>query len=240
MKVDVVFLPALLRPEHLAGRAVVVLDVLRATTTMIAALAAGVKEIHVFEDLESAVRGKQHAEPSALLCGERDCVAPPGFDLGNSPRAFDAAMHSGRTVLMSTTNGTRAIAATRTAAETLIGALTNASAVAHYLAQRQMDVTLLCAGTAGQIATEDIIGAGAIVHGLQTADIEPKSDAVDIALRLFESSENDLRGVLRTSRGGRNVIAAGLEPDIDFAANLNSCDIVAHARDLRVTRAAAC
>src|SRR4051794_13919669 len=104
MNLDVAFLPRDLDPATLTARAVVVFDVLRATTTMTAALAAGVEAIHVAPDVPAA--RVRHADwtldPKPLLCGEHRCLAPAGFDLGNSPGAFSPP-HAGRTLIMSTT-----------------------------------------------------------------------------------------------------------------------------------------
>src|SRR3954453_15618546 len=98
MPVDVLLTPRDMEPEGLPDRAVVVFDVLRATTTMTAALAAGVAEIHVFGDVAS-VRQAAKTAGRPLLCGEERCLAPAGFDLGNSPGGFDSA-HRGRIVFM--------------------------------------------------------------------------------------------------------------------------------------------
>jgi 2-phosphosulfolactate phosphatase len=235
MKVDVVFLPALLKPEHLRDRAVVVFDVLRATTTAIAALTAGVSEIRIFEDAESAMRAACSFNGPRILCGERDCLPPPGFDLGNSPASFDAKLHKDKTVFMATTNGTRAIVAAQEAKELLTGALVNASAVARHLLPRKVDgITLLCAGTAGEIATEDVIGAGAVLNSLLHQQPRPDlelTDSARIALSLFRLSETNLPRALRDTRGGRNVIAARLDSDIDDAAALDTSRIVPRVRD---------
>src|SRR6267142_7233593 len=120
MRVDVVFLPSDLKPHHLEGRVVVVLDVLRATTTMTAALQAGIAEIFVYPDIESVRQAKKQM-PAALACGEQNCLKPDGFDLGNSPGDF-GEQHNGKRLLMSTTNGTKAILAARGAARIFAGA----------------------------------------------------------------------------------------------------------------------
>jgi 2-phosphosulfolactate phosphatase len=231
MDIDVLLLPRDLTAAHLDGSVVVVFDVLRATTTIAAALAAGVKEIRVFGDLREAQGAAAlHADAAGrVLCGEANCLPPPGFDLGNSPGAFSPDLHTGRTVYMSTTNGTRAIVAARAAPVVLAGALVNASAVAGAVAGHWPGtaVSLLCAGTGGAVAMEDVLGAGAVMDALSTvSNVTPASDVALMALRLFRSTRSDLRTVLAESRGGRNVIAAGLGPDIDFAARLNALDVV--------------
>src|SRR3954468_11755989 len=169
MRVDVDLLPSELIPEDLDYRVVVVLDVLRATTTMAAALQAGVQEIHVYPDIES-VREAKRQMPDALACGEQNCLKPGGFDLGNSPGDF-AGQHLGKTLLMSTTNGTKAILAARWADRILTGAIVNAQAVAAIIRQSNTDVTLLCAGTNGEVAPEDVIGAGAILAYLPEVEL---------------------------------------------------------------------
>src|SRR5438045_2629948 len=164
MTAEVIFLPSHLKPGQLEGRIVVVLDVLRATTTMITALAYGVREIRIFPDTTSARQAAKSAE-GAILCGEENCLKPADFDLGNSPGDLNIE-HSGSTLFMSTTNGTRAILAARGSAKVLIGALVNATAVANELRRLRSNVILLCAGTHGQVAMEDVIGAGAILNSL--------------------------------------------------------------------------
>jgi 2-phosphosulfolactate phosphatase len=223
-----------LTPEHLQDKAVVVFDVLRATTTIATALAAGVREIRICQSIAAAIEAARgwNTSPRPLLCGEVDCLAPPGFDLGNSPGAFHRQNYEGRTLCMSTTNGTRALAAASTARALLAGALVNAAAVAQRLDQLSLDVTLLCAGTNGAMAMEDVIGCGAVMEELEKLrSVEAASDAAKMALRLFTASKADLRAALADARGGRNVIAAALNEDVDYAARLNSLDVVGVVRD---------
>jgi 2-phosphosulfolactate phosphatase len=227
MNVEVILLPRDLKPVNLEGRTVVVFDVLRATTSMTAALAAGLREFRIFGDTGSAAAARKNFTGPALLVGEEKAIRPPGFDLGNSPGAFTPELCSGRTGFISTTNGTRAIIAARGAADMYIGALVNASAVARVVADRGLNVTLLCSGTQGQISMEDVLGCGALINALaQHTPIIPDSDMVHIARRLFQSARNDLPTALRESKGGHNVIGVGLEPDIDFAARLDSISVV--------------
>jgi 2-phosphosulfolactate phosphatase len=223
MRLDVALLPRDLDPQLLASRAVVVFDVLRATTSMTAALAAGVGEIRVFANVADARKdaGCIGLYPKPLLCGEENCLPPKDFDLGNSPGDFDRSLKD-RTLFMSTTNGTRAIIAAAEAKLLLVGALVNASAVAKVLADSKLDVILLCAGTNEKVAMEDVIGAGAVLAALKRlGEVEEESDAARMALRLFEVSKNDLKGALSSGAGGRNVINAGLAADIEFAASLD-------------------
>jgi len=222
MRLDVVFLPKDLQPEYLNRRAVVVFDVLRATTSMTAALHGGASEIQVYPNTNAALAASFAFKGSRLLCGEEQCLPPPGFDVGNSPGAFVPDLCASRTILMSTTNGTRAIYAARGASEIFIGALVNAAATAQAVLAAKLDTTLLCAGTNGAVAMEDILGAGAVIDEIERlAEITPQSDCVAIARQLFHSCRDNLLLHLRQTRGGQNIIRARLEPDLEFASRLN-------------------
>ena len=226
MKIDVVLLPRDLKPEHLKDRAVAVFDVLRATTTMTAALAAGVEEIRLFGDLASAKSAADTCTTPRLLCGESACLPPEGFDLGNSPGQFTAD-HRGAILYMCTTNGTRALLAAREAPLVLTASTVNAAAIARVLKQSGREVTLLCAGTQGQIAMEDVLGAGVVIDALAgLGEVTLLSDIARIAHRFFMTGRNELPKLFRDAEGGRNVIAAGLEADIDFAARVSVLNAV--------------
>jgi 2-phosphosulfolactate phosphatase len=230
MIVEVALLPAALRPHHLEDRAVAVFDVLRATTTMTTALAAGVREIHVFPDVASArAAGDACGDPAnRLLGGEVKCLRPDGFDIGNSPRDIDPARHAGKTLFMSTTNGTRALLAAGAAPVRLAAAVVNAGAVAEVLRLAGRDVTLLCAGTGGEVAMEDLLGCGAVLNALRgsAASIHLAGDEARIAERLFVAVRHDLRSALADTTGGRNVVAADLADDIDHCSRLDAFSAV--------------
>lgn len=231
MNVDVAMLPSELVDTKVRRSTVVVFDILRATTTMTAALEAGVRDIRIFSDIDAARAAGEQFGPDRLLCGEHKCLPPPGFDLGNSPGAL-CAEHAGRTLFMSTTNGTRAILAARDAALLLVGSILNASAVARQARAGHRDVLLLCAGTDGQVAMEDLIGCGAVLGAMERdGDVQMTSDHARIARRLFESARADLASALGQSQGGRNIIAAGLTADIEFAARLDTARVVGLAQE---------
>jgi 2-phosphosulfolactate phosphatase len=232
MIVNTLILPRDLQQDQISNRTVVAFDVLRATTSMTAALAAGVKEIRVFDSLDGALAAANAFGQPRLLCGERHTLPPPGFDLGNSPGQFDPAKHSGMTVFMSTTNGTLAIVAAKSAALLLTGALVNAAAVAKKAFAEGRDVTLLCAGSDGHPSMEDLLGAGAVIDALQTlGNVELDGDLARIALRLFASCRDSLPAVLADSFGGHNIRRVHLDADIAFAARLNVLDVVGRVID---------
>ncbi|MBV8779925.1 MAG: 2-phosphosulfolactate phosphatase [Phycisphaerae bacterium] len=224
MIVDVVLLPDDLRLEHLSGRIVFVFDVLRATTTMTSALAAGAKEIRTFDTLEAAETAAMAFDGRKLLCGEKHTLPPPGFDLGNSPGDYTPEKVGGKTIFFATTNGTRAIhaAMNNPGAKPIAvyaAALVNASAAAAIALQEKEDVTLLCSGSDGQYSGEDLIGAGAVVHAL--GEFTSNSDMTFLARAVFSAVRDDLPAALRQTYGGRNNLRVGLGKDIDFAARLD-------------------
>jgi 2-phosphosulfolactate phosphatase len=227
MDVEVVLTPAYLSQSLLAGKSVVVFDVLRATTTIIAALAAGIRSVHAFGDLDNARSAAAAQTPRPILCSELHALPAPGVDLGNSPGQFTAE-YWGRDVFMATTNGTKALNAARSASALFAGALVNAAAAAKAAASANRAILLLGSGTNGEIAMEDTIGAGAVCHYLlQQTRYSLANDAARMAYRLFLACRDDLPRVLRDCQGGRNVAKVGLEADIDFAARLDVFDIAA-------------
>lgn len=241
------FLPNLTSAEELAGGAVVVIDVLRATTTIIHAVAAGVREVIPCLEIEEARRvAAGFPAGTALLGGERGGVKIEGFDLGNSPEEYNHASVGGKTVVLTTTNGTRAMMLCRQAQRVLIGAFVNASAIARSLA-REERVHLLCAGTDGKITREDVLLGGRVVHCLlrELAEDKPEqNDACRIARQCYQNllaivgidlsaganarfeEIAALTQELRHSYGARNLIEVGLGQDIEVAAQVDRFDVV--------------
>jgi 2-phosphosulfolactate phosphatase len=238
MTVDVVLLPRDLIPLQLTDRAVAVFDVLRATTSITAALSVGVTEVRVFGTLDECLAAAAAFDGPKLTCGERHTLPPPGFDLGNSPGQFTPD-HAGRTVFMTTTNGTKAIVAARAAPLVITAALVNATAAARVLAGAGRDVTLLCSGSDGAPSLEDTLGCGAVLHALQgLTDVSITGDLARIALQLFAACRDRLPATLADTFGGHNIRRVKLDADIAFAARLDVFDVVGRVGDgpLRVTR----
>lgn len=162
------FLPDLTTPEALAGGTVVVIDVLRASTVIVHALAAGAREVIPCLEIEDARQvAARLPKGQAILGGERGGLPIEGFDLGNSPSEYTAERVAGKTVVFTTTNGTRAMQQCRQARRVLIGALVNASAIVEAVAAEDQ-VHLMCAGTRGEITREDVLVAGLLADRLLT------------------------------------------------------------------------
>jgi 2-phosphosulfolactate phosphatase len=243
MHLDLVYHPRELTDRDLSNVCCVVLDVLRATTTMSNAIANGAAAIRVFAELEDAVSAHSAFPHAKLLAGERGCLPPAGFDLGNSPGAFTREVVEGRTIFMSTTNGTRAIHACRSARRTLVGALINASATAAALQKIGLDVVFVCAGVDGAPGGEDVDGAATIADLVQRR--ESSSILSENLSREVESASWLRPSVNRLTRlldapGGVNLRRVGLDRDIEFASRIDcvdcACTVVYRGTDAIVGR----
>lgn len=220
MRVDVA-LTAALAPADVSGLHVVVIDVLRASSTIVTALAAGADGVAPEADLDAAAARARAG--GALLGGEREGLPPPGFDLGNSPADYDAAACAGRPVVLCTTNGTRAVQAVRGAARVMAGALLNAEATAAALAcSGARDVLLVCAGSRGRVSAEDTAAAGCIAGSLALQAAAEFSDAGRVAIAHFDAWRHDLPGLLRRSEAGRRLAAIGLGADVGDCARVDT------------------
>ena len=228
---DVHLLPDLAAEDALAGATVVVMDVLRATSTLTYALAAGASRVIVCLEVDEAkqIAGKLASE-RPLLGGERGGLKIPGFDLGNSPSEYTPESVGGRTLVFTTTNGTRAMLRCRQARQVLLGSFVNRRAVLRALAAADK-IHLVCAGTRGQITREDALCAGSLVAGLLESGAEHQmNDEARLALAAWQAITADgiqpaaLAQALHETQGGRNLIAEGLEADIAWCADLDRFD----------------
>ena len=227
------------------------IDVLRASTTIITALAhgaAGVRPVLTIDEARAlaarggAGHGAGHG-PDVLLGGERGGLRIDGFDMGNSPLEYSRARVAGRRVVITTTNGTAALDACGGAAEVLIGAVVNRAAVAaraRQLAEARggTDIHLVCAGTDGQVTEEDLLAAGAILDAashLPGASGDTLDRSATAALETFRGmlsaaadagAATAIAAAFATSRGGRNLIELGMQADLHAAAAIDSLAIV--------------
>lgn len=253
--IHVHLLPSLVPPGALAGGVAVVIDVLRATTVMVHALAHGCAAIIPCAEIDEArAVAAGYPRDQVLLGGERGGAPIPGFDLGNSPGEYTEPVCRGKALIMTTTNGTRAILASQDAERVLVAGFVNRSATIAALAGSsglKRPVHLVCAGTEGHISLEDALLAGALAKELaqpaigsldETAPLGNDEAFIAVAQWLEVERSLDRRalpGLLRAGRGGRNVRRLGLAPDIEDAARVDRFPIVAELRrgPLRIIRA---
>jgi 2-phosphosulfolactate phosphatase len=238
-RVYVHLLPSLIPPGSLRGGVAVVVDVLRATTVMVHALANGCEAVIPCGEIDEAQAvAAGLPKGKAILGGERGGLPIPGFDLGNSPGDFTREVCEGKTLVMTTTNGTRAILASLEADRVLVGSFANVTAIWDVLKKETRPIHIVCAGTDGRVALEDALLAGELTLNLCAwqggvriwSDLAKVADVNDQAMLAAAagwelvfppllSGAPPLESWLSVGRGGRRVAEIGLGADIKAAAD---------------------
>ena len=239
--VSVHLLPALIPEGSLRGGAAVVVDVLRATTTIVHALDAGADRVVPCLEIDQALALAAGMPPgTAVLAGERTGLPIEGFDLGNSPSGATRQVCRGKSLIMTTTNGTRAILASLDAEAVFIGAFVNLAATVRALLATARPLHVVCSGTDGLVCYEDTLLAGAIAARLGYDGVEPANDEALLARDLWLDADDRLgvAAAIARGRGGRRVVAIGLAADLADAARVDRFDLVAGLRrdPLRIVR----
>ncbi len=233
LSIDVAVTPALIASCAPAGIAVVI-DVLRATTTIVAAIengAAGVVPVRETDEAIAVMR--RIGRERVLLCGERGAETIAGFDLGNSPAAYARDVVAGKTLAFTTTNGTRALVdAARGAPAVLCGALVNRDAVARALLAAGDDALLVCAGDDGALSFDDLLAAGAIVAAVHARDATVRrSDAARAAMALYESNASRITTAVASGTHARRLRELGFADDVVACARVDVSTCVPVYRD---------
>jgi 2-phosphosulfolactate phosphatase len=223
--------PLLVRPAQLEGGVAVVVDVLRATTTIVYALAAGCVAVRPVAEVDEA-RSLADGLPAGkvLLAGERGGKPLPGFDLGNSPGEFTAGRCRGTTLVLTTTNGTRALLLAASAGRAMVGSFANFSAVCEQLKADPRPIHILCAGECGLVSLEDTLLAGAIVEFLSEEGLTNIDDGARVAWDCFEQHGRVLEGALAVGSGGARLRELGYDDDIRAAARVDAFALVPELR----------
>jgi len=236
---EVVLTPAefgSLRNRDLSQTVCVVFDILRATTSMITALTNGASAIIPVEQIGEALEVRRQ-RPEVLLAGERDGLRIMGnvtggidFDLGNSPREFTAEKVQGKTIVMTTTNGTRALRACANARTVLVGSFLNLRATANWLRERRpQHLLLVCSGTYEQASFEDILAAGAICERVWPNYAGGMvADSAEIARRIYPLMQSNLLDAMKQSRNGRRLLSMpALRDDVWFSVQRETVSFTA-------------
>jgi 2-phosphosulfolactate phosphatase len=241
MRFDVYFGPAELSPGELNGRVVAVIDVLRASTTIAAALFNGARSVIPFESSDEVIaRSKSFERSEVLLAGERKMLPIPGFDLGNSPLEFTREAIGGKTVLMTTTNGTVALAAVTGARDTVVASYANYTAVLALLraaARGGTDVSVLCSGTDRHFSLEDAACAGRFVAAVaRDYPDATHNDAARTATLLHERYGDRIADVFADTMHGRLLAGAGFHGDLAACATLDGYPVVPIYHERQITK----
>lgn len=243
MRLDVYFTPGELGTE-LPGR-VVVVDVLRATSTLVEALSNGARAVFPVGTADDAARIAQNlGRDSVLLCGERKGLPIEGFDLGNSPAEFDGERVEDLSLVMTTSNGTRAFLAVAErwagpgddgTGAILAGSLLNLSATARALAEGEAAAAIVCAGRDGRFGLDDALCAGALIRALVDAGVDPALNDAGAAARSLVGRRRSFAPALEETAAGRHLNDIGRAEDIAFCARVDRTDVVPRFRDRKIT-----
>ncbi len=241
MRLDVVFGIQQLAAVDLQQRVVAVIDVLRASTTIAVALSHGARTIIPLDNSEEVVtRAKQFERAAVRTAGERRMLKMEGFDLGNSPLEHTTEAVEGKTVLLTTTNGTRALLSVQGARDVVVGSYVNLTAVSTMLRtalRGGADITLVCAGNDRQFALEDAACAGRFVHQIlkRLPGVE-LNDAAAAAQMIDKKYGDNLKRLFESAAHGRALAAAGFGEDLAACAAVDSYPVIPVFQDRQITK----
>ena len=240
MRIDVVFGPPTATPALIAGRVVAVIDVLRASTSIAIALGNGARNIVPLESADEVItRAKQFDRGEVRLAGERKMLIVPGFDLGNSPGEFTREAVEGKTVLLTTTNGTGAMVGLQTARDVVVASYVNLEAVSVLMrtaARAGTDITLICAGRDKLFSLEDAACAGRYVRTIAKRLVKVEVGDGAFACTVIDRRYGDrLDQLFADSEAGQGLVEAGFAQDLEMCAAVDSCPVIPIFQDRQIT-----
>jgi 2-phosphosulfolactate phosphatase len=222
-KIEVCLTPALLGLYDLKNSIVVVIDILRATSSMVYGIDNGATSIIPVAQVEDCLA---YAEHGYLLAAERNGEVVAGYNFGNSPFSYSAEHVAGKTVVLTTTNGTKALHMARaTAQQVVIGSFLNLQALCDWLKEQSQDVLLLCAGWKDSANLEDTLFAGAVVKALRSEFVVFDDSSV-IAEDLYGLAQHDLGAYMNKSSHSHRLAALNIGEDVKFCLQLNICQAI--------------
>lgn len=239
MKVDVAFLPRDIEGRDLDEVNVVVIDVLRASTTIVTALFNGCDDIIPTSTVEEAVAiARSYEKGDFLLCGERKGKMIEGFDLGNSPSEYTSERVRGKKLILTTTNGTAAIRAVRGANAVFIGSFTNLTATLERLLGSDRDIVVVCAGENRRFALEDAVCAGMMLEAIAGRSKVAESDASVAVRSIYNAFKGRIIDAFYAAEHGKYLIEIGFEEDLLACARVDTVPVAARLYEGHVVRRA--
>lgn len=236
MNVEVFLTASSATEDDLKGKAVIVVDVLRACSTIVTALNHGARAVIPVADMAEAGKMAAHMDPSTgLMGGERGGLKIDGYTLGNSPQDYTPDVVQGKTVVLNTSNGTRAFTLARGAAEVAAGCFLNVSKAIEFAWRAENDVAIVCAGSDDRVSLEDLLCAGLILNQLWNGT-EPaqRSDAAHIALTQYAHDRDDLATAIMRSNHARRLLELGFDEDVAYCAQVDALPLLPVYREGRV------
>jgi 2-phosphosulfolactate phosphatase len=238
MRIESLFTPSEIDESEVKGKIVAVIDVLRVCTTMAYAMSRGSERIIPVESIEAAMNLAASLDKKVtLLGGEREGKKIDGFDLGNSPLEYTTEVVKGKTLILATTNGTRAISMSQGAKEVLIASFVNMSAVAEYLAAvAEEPIVIVCAGKESTFAFEDAACAGMLIDRLCQGGNCDLNDGAHAARLLYRQTQQSILVLLRNCEHGRYLESIGFGQDLEVCGRVDSLNILPIVREGRIDR----
>ncbi|MFN1835624.1 2-phosphosulfolactate phosphatase [Balneola sp. MJW-20] len=219
--------------EDLRGKTAVVIDVLRASSSIVTALSRGAKRIIPVADMEEAVKIASPMDSrDYLLCGEKDGNKIEGYHLGNSPLEYVPDVIGNKTLIFNTTNGTKAIRKASLANQVYVGAFLNQQSILNAINEHDDEVVLICSGWRGRLSLEDALFAGSLVHHLSNGVMSDQlKDSAKIAFGLFERFGQDLEKTIGESDHAKRLAKLVPEGDIPFCCKVDEFDTLPAMKD---------
>ncbi len=236
MNVEVFLTSANVTEDDVKDRTVIVIDVLRACSTIATALVNGARSVVPVADMAQASKIASNLDQASyLLGGERDGDRIEGYHLGNSPLEYTPDVVKGRTIILNTTNGTVAISQARAARHLLIGTLLNAGHVVAFAREAGLDVTIICAGWRNRVSLEDTLCAGLMVYRLWDG-VEPElvSDTAHIAFTQYRQDKDRLDEALRRCNHAQYLTRKGFGEDVDYCLRIDAQPVLPYYDDSRI------
>lgn len=240
MHLDVFFTPAEVKLADTTGRLVAIIDVLRASTTVAMALANGAKTVVPLPSPDEVIIRSREFEKSAVrTAGEQKMNPIPGFDFGNSPGAFTAEAVEGKTILLTTSNGTRALLGVQGARDIVIASYVNFTAVLALMKvafRTDTDITIICAAQDGVFSLEDAACAGRFVRAIPKRAGLVLNDAASASVLIDRKYGDNIAKIFQDSSHGQALEAAGFGDDLTVAAAVDSHSVVPIYQDRQITK----
>ncbi len=228
MKVRVLFSPNNHEELYFTGKTSVVIDVLRATTTIVTALKNGAREVIPVATVDFAMKVSGNIfSGMTLLGGERNTKMIEGFNLGNSPLEYKEEVVAGKSVILYTTNGTRAIVKAKFSENLFICSFNNLASIAGHLVKLNKDVEIICSGTNGFFSLEDVVCAGRLIAEMQGLDERIELlDSARASLTLSKSFGKSIVKMLKETEHGKLLQENGFTEDLNYCAKISNIDLV--------------
>jgi 2-phosphosulfolactate phosphatase len=213
--------------DEMRGKTAVMIDVLRASSTIVTALANGAKGVIPVADMGAGSKISQNMDTeNILLCGEKDGEKIEGYDLGNSPLEYTEKLVRNKTIILNTTNGTKALMRASLAKDVVVGSFLNLSNIASYLKDKER-IVLVCAGWRGRLSLEDLLCAGNIIYELTNGELPDTAfDGAKVAFGLYEKFGDDIEKTVQSSNHANRLKDIVGTEDLSYCSKVNAMDVM--------------